>query len=288
MHPSPSGPSPQALSDRPPTPGWMGNLAGLVWIVLGGYWWATYSGPFRWASEWQMRMWDSYNFWLSNVPAILGLVATLGVLALATGTRIEMVDDERPAPRTPLLQTAQRLPLVALAILAGGLDWAGWEHHKANALGDLRAATPDDLLPGRSAAPAQYLELTGRIDPRMVTSESGSSREVYFALRGGGRDAGAAVPVVVRVPENRAAELVRRDEAAGTATVRGIATHGMKAPVRHYFEEQGVAFTSEPWLLNAGDTPERARTLVKVIVGLTLVMSLGWGIRHYFEMRKMA
>lgn len=185
MHPSPSGQSPQALSDRPPTPGWMGTLAMLVWAGLGLYWWASYSGPFRWASEWQMRAWGSYNFWISNFPVILGLLATLGVLALATGTRIETVDDPTPAPRTPLLQNAQRLPLVALAILVGGLGWAGYEHRKAAALGDLRAATPDDLLPGRSAVPALYLELTGRIEPRMVTEESGSSRHVYFALRGG-------------------------------------------------------------------------------------------------------
>lgn len=95
--------------------------------------------------------------------------------------------------------------------------------------------------------------------------------------------------MVVRVPEDQAGDYVRRDEAAGTATVRGIATHdGLSAPIRHYFEEQGVAFTSEPWLLDAGDTPEDARTLVKVLVGLTLVMSLGWGIRHYFAMRKTA
>ena len=268
MSHAPAVPPSAASDSRPPIAGWVPPLLMAAWMGLGGYWWLSYSGPYRWLAELQMARFGGHVVVLTvALPIVVGLLASERAVALLTGTRPTplhgSVLDGMPALR--------RLPLYSLFILLGGGAFTAYEYRKAAALGELRAVTPDDLLPAPGAAPARYVEVTGTVDPRTAWTEDGGDTDLYFLLRGPRTAGDAPAPVVVSVPRERAHEFVRRDEAAGTATVRGVATRGMKGPVRGFFEQQGVVFTAEPWVLEPEVTPGSMRSAVWFLAGFTVV-----------------
>ena len=71
-------------------------------VALVGYWWSSYSGPYRWLAEWQLRAMGRY---FAELTALVVLVGTYVVLFGVCG----LVDRVRPGTFA-LLLTPQGKP----------------------------------------------------------------------------------------------------------------------------------------------------------------------------------
>ena len=253
-------PGAQGASDRPPAPGWLHPTLCVAWMGIGFYWFITFSGPFRWLAELQNAWIGVYSRLLSTaLPVIVGFVASEFVASRLLGTRM-LGKDENP------LESLEGLKRLApVAVLAGGLLFAGSEYRKSTDAGELMVATPGALAAHTDRA-GLYLELTGAPDERMADDGDGN---VYFAVRERGAGAGDAVTALVAVREREMRARVRSNPDA-TVTTQGMATRGLDADLRRFFEQQGVRLADRPWVVRTWHTPQSMLTGVWVIAGLAV------------------
>jgi hypothetical protein len=253
-------PGAHAASDRPPAPAWLHLTLCLAWIAAGIYWFITFSGPFRWLAELQNAWLGVHSRLLSSgLPVIVGFFASELVASRLLGTRMLGKDEN------PLASLAGLKRLAPVAVLAGGLLFAGSEYRKSADAGEMLAATPGGLAAHADRA-GLYLELTGTADQRMADTGDGN---VYFAVRERGAGAGDAVVALVGVREREMQTQVRSN-ADATVTTKGMATRGLDAELRRFFEQQGVRFADEPWVVRTWHTPQSMLTGVWLIVGMAV------------------
>lgn len=173
-----------------------------VWLVFMGvtfYWLATYSGPYRLVSEWQIETFDSYYPVLSiavlNLPVILFVRLLRKLLGMG------------PAPRTlggmfPLGDARVRTFLLpgalftVLATMGVGLTWTGVR------AGELRPVATSDLLDGRVTDAVLYADLSGWPDERVVSLQKGSATPfLYIPVHATAVE--GVVAAVIEVEENQ-------------------------------------------------------------------------------------
>lgn len=270
--------APRIVDLRPAAPAWVHSLLFLLWMGLGGYWWYTFSGPYRWLAEWQMSFSDGHYPGLSiGIPVAVGWVASELVLSRVLGTRMLGRDDE--SPLQALLSLKRLAPVAILAV--GAMVAASWNRQIRDA-GVLLAATPADL-PAHAGKAGLYLALTGVADERMAETDG----EVYFAMRQAGADPESPALAVVAVREHEMQELIRQNPDA-TITMNGLAARDLDASMRRFFARQGVRLADDPWLLRTWQTPDSLRGSVRFLLGLAAVLAAGVAVVQAWEARKAA
>jgi hypothetical protein len=265
----------RAGSGRPPAPAWVHPTIFVVWMAIGIYWLVTFSGPYAWLSELQDEWFGAYSDLLSvSLPVIVGLTITEFVVSRLLGTRM-IGRDENPIAS---LEGLKRL--APAAILVGGLAFAGMEYRKTADAGGLLAVTPADLSAHADRA-GLYVRLSGTPDERMADDGEGN---VYVALRDRGAGADDPVAALVAVRDDELAALLRGGAVAFTA--QGMATHGVDGEMRRFFEQQGIRFADDPWVVRTWSTPQSMRKGVWVIIGITLFAAAFTFVRQWDEARQ--
>ncbi|HSU16428.1 hypothetical protein [Longimicrobium sp.] len=274
-----STPVPSAVSPRPDHKlSWPEAAALVVWMAVTLYWAITYSGPYRWLSEWQMRQFGHYLQFVSmGVPLLAGWGATALVLRRVLPARLHAGDASAGA-RT-LVERFDGLLGAKAGAAAIFLLFAGLALHVRNeaaSYGVLRQVTADDMA---GPVASRWVEITGWPDTRSVTETKNGDEHVYFGLRSA-RDAAddALVPVFVEGRPEELADRVRRNM-DGSVTIRGLVWRSMEAPVRRYMEEQGVKLALDPWVLNPLQTPEQQGRQAPWILGMGVVIAGGVWLR---------
>src|SRR5260370_12653321 len=145
------------------------NKAGLAlaaaMVALTLYWAFTYSGPYRYLAELQLKQFGVYY---SEATAI---VIILGLLGIALGIKFLFRGAERPVPGTP--SNARNVP-TAMATATASEPWlryfrygallvpfgfGGWTYYNGTHAGSLQQLTAVDFQSGKRQAHLVYADV---------------------------------------------------------------------------------------------------------------------------------
>ena len=258
------------------------NAQWLVFMGVTFYWLATYSGPYRAVSEWQIGMWGSYYPALSlvalNLPVILVIQLVRKLLGMG------------PAPRTlgemfPIGDDRVRVFVMPVGIFTLLVSIGAWFTWTGVPAGDLRPVAASDLLDGRVTDPVLYAELRGWPDERVVSIQEGSAAPLLYVPVHATATEGV-VAAVIAVQENQFDLYVVAQSDDGEVLVRGLAERDdVPGDVRLYLEEQGVVFAARVWLIRPKVDPEQRKIVGYLAAGLGVVLA---GVYYVLGRRSLA
>jgi hypothetical protein len=251
----------------------------LPMLALGGYWWWSYTGLYRWVAEVEIAWFGAYFPVYTGMGELaICLLPGAAPVALVQLTLVKLevfpVDPVNPPDiaaqddRTLYWLNTHRWRVFGLAggivALIGGalLTWSGLS------AGPL--TTPDlAALEGGAAPPSRYVQVQGRL-LRERAMEQGPRGDVkplsYVPLVSQGWQVGGPVAIYVRVNDPQDPQL------AGGSLEGTLSQDGLPGPVRAEFEQQGPRPTVPHYLLEVGNSPSR-----KVDTGLGL-LGMGGGL----------
>jgi hypothetical protein len=263
-------------------------LAGILpMMALGGYWWWSYTGLYRWLAELELGWFGAYYPGYTGVVELavcLLLGAVPGGLLLFALVKLEVFPVDPANPPDVAAQDARTLGWLdthiwrvfglagGIAALIGGsiLTWSGLT---AGAL-----TTPDlAALEAGTAPPSRYVEVQGRLlwDRTLTHGPRGTVQPIgYVPLVSQGWQAGRPVVIYVRVNNPQDPAL------AGGPLTGTLSQDGLPGPVRTQFEEQGPPPTAPHYLLEVGNRPARnidnGLGLLGVGGGLIAITAVAW------------
>jgi hypothetical protein len=274
-----STPVPSALSAKPGHKlTWPEAVALVAWMAASLYWTITYTGPYRWLSEWQMRHFGHYLQIVSmGVPLLAGWGATALAMRALLPARLHAGDAQ--ASTRELVERFSGMLGAKAGAAAIFLLFAGLALHVRNeaaGYGPLHRVRAEEMA---SASAPHWVEVTGWPDARVVSESRSGDEHVFFGLRAA-RDAAdeALVPVFVEGQPEELATRLRRNE-DGSVTIRGLAWHSMEAPVRQYLARQGVTLAADPWVLNPLQSPAQQARQAPWILAMGAAIALAVWLR---------
>ena len=141
----------------------------IAWMVWG---WFAYAGPFRWAAEWQVRQFGSYDEkWTVLLPLLI-LVLPAIAIGQRFGVAEQLFGTRKPAgPTRRRAGTLALLALVPLAVCALAGAWYAAPHAPALLDNWPKAKLDDALANGSLMQPREVAEavLFMLTRPRNVT-----------------------------------------------------------------------------------------------------------------------
>jgi hypothetical protein len=272
---------------------WIG-LAGLAILGITFYWMFTYTGPYRYLAEWQLKWIGSYDRNVTCLLVLSGLIfgSLFGLLGLVVTTKFLFHGAEGlvpampiapvaiPDPAIPALQMVDRWrrnvlygALYGIPIVLFGIG--AYVYYNGTHEGNLRQLTAADFQSGKLQARAVFADVRGHLSNQYISKDY----YLYFAMTSEEKTA-SPVPLLVGVGENETAKYLHR-EADGTYTVRGVADKGLmvlrqEGDVKYAFEKIGIALADPVWLLRAGRNPSNDRMVgLSVMAGAIVFAALG-------------
>ena len=262
------------------------TAAVIVMVGISLYWTFTYSGPYRYLAELQVK-WLGYY-----VPKLTAMVIILGFLAIAGVIKVVLRGAERPVPgqangdkmqvsagngavSQPWLQYARYLaPLIVVG-------FGGWLYFNGTQAGSLRQLLAVDFESGKLQSRIVYADVRGHLSRTYLSKENYLYIPMYT-------EASGKVPVrlVVGVNEKEAKKQLRA-EADGSVTVRGIADKGLEGDVKYAFEKNGMAVADQVWVVHVGRAPgdDRVAGMITAAIGV-LLGGLFFAIDSYKRRKK--
>ncbi len=236
------------------------NKAGLAlaaaMVALTLYWAFTYSGPYRYLAELQLKQFGVYY---SEATAI---VIILGLLGIALGIKFLFRGAERPVPGTP--SNARNVP-TAMATATVSEPWlryfrygallvpfgfGGWTYYNGTHAGSLQQLTAVDFQNGKLQAHLVYADVRGHLSGTYLSKE----HYLYIPMSA---EQNAAAPVQLVVG----------------FIVRGVADKGLEGDVKYAFEKNGVTVGDSVWVVHAGRDPSGDKTFGLVMMGVGIVVA---------------
>jgi hypothetical protein len=268
-----------------------------VIVVLGGitgYWAFTYSGPYRYLAELEIKWLGSYS-----PEGTVALVAFGWVLVAAAIKLVFLGPDKDMARRFRVLtgrEAAARADDIALhmperwafmrfarfAILAIFLGGGGWFYYNGTHAGSLRQLDAADFQNGKVQTRMVYAEVRGHLSKQYLRDNND-----YLYVPMTSQDAaGAPVQLIVGVNEREIRKYVRLGT-DGTSTVRGIADKGLQADVKYAFEKNGMKVADPVWVVHAGRDPawDKQGGLLMITVGIVFACIVA-AIEGYLKRKK--
>ena len=236
----------------------------MVGITL--YWTFTYSGPYRYLAELQVK-WLGYY-----VPKLTAMVIILAFLTIAGVIKVVLRGAERPVPGSESAPPAhaavpqnwlQYIRYAAPLIVVG---IGGWMYFNGTQAGSLQQLTAVDFESGKLQSRIVYADVRGHLSGTYLSKENYLYIPMYT-------DANGKFPVrlVVGVNEKDANKRLHA-EPDGSVTVRGIADKGLEGDVKYAFEKNGMAVADTVWVVHAGRAPGDDRTagMIMMAIGVAL------------------
>lgn len=244
----------------------------LIAAVMGVsfYWMFTYSGPYRYLAELQIK-------WLGwYVPKVTLLLIVLGLFGIAALGKLILQGAERSAPvlpqpagtaaaengglGKPMAVSAQwRMWYLAIPIAMGG-----YFYFNATQAGELRQLQAEDFGGGRVTSRVVYADVRGQLSSEYMMDNN----YMYVPMRQSA-DASEPVHLLVGVDKARIKEYVHR-QADGSFVVRGIVQKDLGNDVKVAFEKNGMTLAPNCWVLHTGRDPKGDRNIALIIIGISV------------------
>jgi hypothetical protein len=244
-------------------------LVGLAILGITFYWMFTYSGPYRYLAELQLKWFGSYDRNLTCLLVLSGLF--LGLLCIAVAIKLLFRGAERPVPGMPTAPiAAPAIPLTAIpepaiqvaerwqrycrySVMYGAplvLFGAGaYSYYNGTHEGNLQQLNAADFQSGKVQARVVYADVRGHLSERYL-----SNGDYLYIPMTSQKNAAAPVQLVLGVNEHEMRKYVHR-ETDGTFIVRGVVDKGLQGYVKYAFEKSGVAVANPVWVVHAGREP---------------------------------
>jgi hypothetical protein len=263
-------------------------MAGVV--ALTAYWWASYSGLYRWLAEWQLARSGSYEVQLTGVVTLLALLVPALVIIAIIGAGREGERGQAHADGLVAAEKARRERTNAwlrehrrrLTFLLAGVALTGVGAFTIGSglLAGERVQLDAAALEGGGAAPGRYVDLTGRIlaaDAVAVSSSHGRDT-VYLPVVSA---PGAPVRVYLKTP--LAWVRSHRREIASGRYEGLLDPQGLPGVAVTAFTQRGHPPAESYWVLEHLETPARkiAAGRFTLLLGLAMtgVAALVWWIK---------
>jgi len=260
-------------------------VAAMVGITL--YWTFTYSGPYRYLAELQVK-WLGYY-----VPKLTAMVIILGFLAIAAVIKVVLRGAERPVP-VPAGGPAAAVPIANAALPQPWLQYVryaaplivvgigGWMYFNGIQAGSLQQLTAVDFETGKLHSRIVYADVRGHLSGTYLSKENYLYIPMYTEENG-------KVPVrlVVGVNEKDANKRLH-EEADGSVTVRGVADRGLQGDVKYAFEKNGMAVADPVWVVHAGRAPSDDRMAGTIMMGIGVLLAAVFFAVDSYKKRKNA
>lgn len=242
----------------------------MVGITL--YWTFTYSGPYRYLAELQVK-WLGYY-----VPKLTAMVIILGFLLIAGAIKVVLRGAERPVPgpaSAPLPAIPAKnaavpqtwLPYVRYAAPLIVVGIGGWMYFNGTQAGSLQQLTAVDFESGKLQSRIVYADVRGHLSRTYLSKEN----YLYIPMYTDAKEK-SPVRLVVGVNEKDANKRLRA-EADGSITVRGIADRGLEGDVKYAFVKNGMAVADAVWVVHAGRAPGDDRMAGTIMMGIGVALA---------------
>ena len=248
---------------------------------LSFYWMFTYSGPYRYLAEQQIKWFGWY------VPKLTLLLIVLGLFGIVALGKLILQGAERPAPVLPqpagtaapnsgpatpgVVPLQWRLWYLAIPVLMGG-----YFYFNATQAGELRQLQAEDFGGGRVTSRVVYADVHGQLSSNYMMSD----HYLYVPMRQS-NEASEPIHLVVGVDKARTKEYLHR-QPDGTFVVRGIVQKDLGNDVKVAFEKNGLALAEPCWVVHTGRDPQGDRNVALIIIGISAVAgALAAGLAKY-------
>jgi len=277
---------------KPENRKWLALVA-LPILGITFYWMFTYSGPYRYLAELELKWIGSYSPELTWLLVFLGLF--LGLLSTAVSIKLLFRGAERAVPGMPTatiatpaavpsaipepaIQVVERwkayiryAALPALALVLCGMG--AYEYYNGTHAGSLQRLSAADFQSGKLQARLVYADVRGHLSGHRI------SKDYYLYIpMASEKNATAPVHLVVGVNENEMSKYVRR-QADGTFSVRGVADKGLEGDVKYAFEKIGITVGEPVWVVHTGRDPSWDRKGGLFLMGFGAALAglvFGW------------
>ncbi len=261
-------------------------IAVMAMVGVTLYWAFTYSGPYRYLAELQIKWFGYY------VPKLTAMVIILGFLGIAGVIKVVLRGAERPVPgpaggpveAAPVVNPAVPQPWLryiryAAPLIVVGIG--GWMYLNGTQAGSLQQLTTVDFEGGKLKSRVVYADVRGHLGGTYLNKESYLYIPMYTEAIGK-----PPVRLVVGVNEKDAHKRLRA-EADGSVTVRGIADKGLEGDVKYAFEKNGMAVADTVWVVHAGRAPGDDRMAGTLMMGIgVLLAGVFFAVDSYKKRRK--
>jgi hypothetical protein len=238
-------------------PGPIRGLAIVGSLGLAGYWWATYSGLYRWLAELQIAWFDGYELILTGVLCCLFTVLPTMLVLVVISRRLPPPAD-RPSMSAAEVEAwiQGHYGRIVVGALSVGLLGVGLFQLVAYArLGELTDF--DVAAVEEGAAPqSRYVRLDGAPEwSQAVGVEGEHDVTFYVPLRSAPR---APVAVVLEVAES---QLKYGGVNRSQRHFEGTLSSNLTGLARTVLVKKGVKFAEPLWVLDAGHSPRETRDM---------------------------
>jgi hypothetical protein len=288
------------------TPSLLRKLVGGAMLLLVGclsvfFAW-TYSGPYRWLAELQLRWMGSYevqltfifSLVLTGAPFVLVMVIWNKAARAAIGSA-DGGETAQPAPSQPASDVAVRqfigrygfaLTLGAVALAFAGMS--AYDFWRVAGASRMIEFSVGQLEQGGSA-PGLWLALRGRklLDEAQRIEDSYSSIKDYIPVVSGNWKAGQPVAAFIEVTNSSRDDQIRNryiDRHEGM-----VDSTGLPGMVRVAFERHGLAPAGNYILVEYGRTPADARKSARdflIIAGICALAAFAAGAWALYARKK--
>lgn len=245
-------------------------VAAMVGVTL--YWTFTYSGPYRYLAELQLKWMGSY------VPKLTAMVIILSFLLIVGVIKVVFRGAERPVPG-PANAPVAVVPANNAAVPQGWLRYVrytaplivvgfgGWMYFNGTQAGNLQQLTAVDFESGKLQSRIVYADVRGHLSRTYLNKENYLYIPMYTGANG-------RIPVrlVVGVNEKDANKRLHA-EPDGSITVRGVADKGLEGDVKYAFEKNGMAVADTVWVVHVGRAPSDDRIAGTIMMAIGAVLA---------------
>src|SRR5690349_17724250 len=250
----------------------LATVAVIAMVGITLYWAFTYSGPYRYLAELQVK-WLGYY-----VPKLTAMVIILGFLLIAAAIKVVLRGAERPVPGPANVRVAA-VPVTKAAVPKTWLQYVryaaplivvgfgGWMYLNGTQAGSLQQLTAVDFESGKLQSRIVYADVRGHLSRTYLSKENYLYIPMYTEAT-----PNFPVRLVVGVNE-KAANKQLRAEADGSVTVRGIADKGLEGDVKYAFEKNGMTVADPVWVVHAGRAPGDDRMAGTIMMGIGVALA---------------
>lgn len=241
----------------------------IAWMAWG---WFAYAGPFRWAAEWQVQQFGSYDEkWTVLLPLMI-LVLPAVAIGQFLGVADQLFGTRKPAgPTRRWAGSLALLALVPLAVCALAGAWYAAPHAPAT-VGTL------DLVTGQEMPPSTDLvTITGRRQPRfalaLTTTRSVDDRTTYVPLTQ--PNWAPHDPVRYLIESTEGAGEASFDAAQDAVTLDGasLERNGLPGVIRERFRST-LTLAEKIWVIHPGAVTGETTLIIAGIAGLIAAVLL--------------
>jgi hypothetical protein len=253
--------------------GKIGAAFGLASVGVTLYWTFTYSGPYRYLAELQLKWFGVYY------QEITAIVIILGFLLIAAVIKLVFRGAERPVPGAPVVIPSALAPAVTstpqglwvwylrYAVLLVPFGFGGWLYYNGTHAGSLQQLNAIDFQSGKLQARILYADVRGHLKGPYLSKDN--YRYMPMASE---EHASGPIQLVVGIDANQMHKYMRR-EADGTFSVRGVADKGLEGDVKYAFEKNGIAVADPVWVVHAGRDPREDKMFGLIVSGIGIAFA---------------